>query len=131
MKASDSKFWISYARIASNRCSVPVKLRLSKRHLLLQHKEPKHRNPTLAMMSQVQNHHHFLTTSNFVKKKITTETTKYVSADTQLLSHSPLPSLLQINLNTGHTKTFFLCLVTSTVPGIHSRWAIYIYQTKE
>lgn len=54
MKASDSRFRISYARIASNRCSVPVKLSLSKRLLPPQHKEPKPRNPTLAMMSEVQ-----------------------------------------------------------------------------
>lgn len=132
MKASDSRFWISCARIASNRCSVPVKLRLSKRHLPLRHQEAKHRNTTLAAMSEVQYPHHFLTSSNSVKeKKNTTQTTKHVSADTQFLSHSPLPSLLQNNLNVGHTKTFFSCLVTSTGPGIYSRWEICIYQMKE
>ena len=54
MKASDSRFWISHARLASNRCSVPVKLRLSKRLPPPEHKGRKHRKPTLAVLSEVE-----------------------------------------------------------------------------
>lgn len=107
MKASDSRFWISYARIASNRCSVLVKLSLSHAFCLCSTKSQAQK-PNISSDVRSANHHHFLTSSN-LKKKITTQTTKYVSLLTREFFHIALyPSLLQNNLNVDHTKIFFM-----------------------
>lgn len=52
--------------------------------------------PNISNDVRSANHHHFLASSNFVKKNY--QTTKYVSADTWLLSHRPLPQTVHSKL---------------------------------
>lgn len=52
--------------------------------------------PNISNDVRSANHHHFLASSNFVKKNY--HTTKYVSADTWLLSHRPLPRTVHSKL---------------------------------